>query len=210
MSCDGAGREEEPMSQQLQHYPQGTQAQYQSGTATGQQFGQQIGGRFDDSVPQQVHQLVQRLDRLESVSSWAKSRACERGMSNVAKVCEDFEDIAHLEKALVIRQSPFARSIGESVKATLQNGLQHLQQAGSQPEVQDTISEAQQTLSVIDNALMQLPSSDVQATGMGSSTPVSQGGAQQFGASQQSSQQYGTQPVSQSPYGQPQQNIPMR
>ncbi|MDG5777508.1 hypothetical protein VB773_13435 [Haloarculaceae archaeon H-GB2-1] len=178
------------MSQQLQQYPQGTQAQYQSGQQFGGQMGQQIGQRFDESVPNEVHQLVQQLDRLESVSAWAKSGACKQGMHQVASICEDIEDVAHLEKKLVLRQSPFARPIGESVKATIQSGVQTLQQAAGQPEVQDNIREAQQTLTIIDTALTQLQSMGQQTMGQQSM------GQQAFGGSQQYTGQSGSQGVS--------------
>ena len=145
------------MSQQLQPYQSGYQAQ----TGTGQQLqgsqaGQAIGQRFNESVPQEVQQAVMDLDRFETVVEWAKSRAVEQGMPRVAQRCDDLAGIAHVEKQLILRGSPFAQPIGQATKQTIQQGVQELQAHASQPEVQEALSQAQQSASSIERALSRL------------------------------------------------------
>ena len=122
----------------------------------GSPFGQAVGQRFSESVPQEVQQAVMDLDRFETVVEWAKSKATERGLARVAQRCDDLAEIAHLEKQLMLRQSPFAQPIGQATKQTIQQGVQELQAHASQPEVQEALAQAQQSLGTIDNALTRL------------------------------------------------------
>lgn len=125
----------------------------------GQQFqqtshiGQAIGYRFEQSVPQEVQHAVMDLDRLETVCEWVKTQATERGRSRVAQRADDLANIAHLEKKLLLRGSPFAEPIGRATRETIQQGVQEFQQHVSEPEVQEALSQAQQTLNTIGQAL---------------------------------------------------------
>jgi len=172
------------MSQQLQPYGTGYQAQTLAGQQLqGSQFGQAIGGRFQESVPQEVQQAVMDLDRFETVVEWAKSRAVERGRPRVAQRCDDLAEIAHLEKQLILRGSPFAEPIGQATKGTIQQGVQELQAEASQPEVQEALAQAQQSVGAIDNALSRLQTFGQQYGGGGS--PQQQAMQQSSGQGQQ-------------------------
>jgi len=184
------------MSQQLQPYQTGYQAQTQTGQQLqGSQMGQAIGQRFNESVPQEVQQAVMDLDRLETVVEWAKSRAVERGHPRIAQRCDDLADIAHMEKQLILRGSPFAQPIGQATKQTIQQGVQELQAHASQPEVQEALSQAQQSASSIENALSRLQTFGQQYGGAqgqqqpGQQAPMGQG--QQIPAGQSQQQQAG-------------------
>jgi hypothetical protein len=134
---------------------------YQAQTQFGQQLQQQplagaIGQRFQASVPQEVQAAVMDLERLETVCEWTKSRATERGLVRVAERADDIANIAHLEKKLLLRGSPFAEPIGRAVQETIRQGVQELQQHVSDPEVQEAISQARQSLGSIEQALGRL------------------------------------------------------
>jgi hypothetical protein len=113
------------------------------------------------------------LDRLETVCEWTKSRATERGRVRVAERADDLANIAHLEKKLMLRQSPFAEPIGQAVQQTIQQSIQELQQHASDPEVQETISQAQQSVTTVGQALSQLQQFG-QAPPMGQAQPAGQ------------------------------------
>lgn len=140
-----------------QQLGQSSQQLGQSGQQLGQ-FGQAVGRRFQEGAPAEVQSAVQSLDRLETVCEWAKTQATQRGMARLARACDDIQDIAHLQKKLIIRQSPFAQPIGNASRQVIQNAVQELQQHVNQPEVQEALSEAQQTVNSINNALTRLQS----------------------------------------------------
>ncbi|MFB6172779.1 MAG: hypothetical protein ABEJ23_09615 [Haloarculaceae archaeon] len=151
------------MSQQIQQ-PMPTQGvqqyqpQYQAQTPMGQQLqqtqaGQFLGQRYQETVPVEVQQAVNDLDRFETALEWAKSRAVERGMPRVAARCDDLAQIAHLEKGLLLRQSPFAQPVGQATQQTIRQGIQDLQQRAGEPEVQEALSHGQQVLTTISQAL---------------------------------------------------------
>lgn len=172
------------MSQQFQYPQQEGQpvTNYQAQTPVGQQvqaspFGQAVGQRFQDSVSQDVIRVVSDLDRLETVSEWAKGQATQRGMHRLARACDDLQDIAHLEKKLVIRQSPFAQPIGEATRKVIQDAISELQQYANQPEVQEALSQAQKVNNDIQTVVSRLQTFGQGATGQ-SSSPQSQSQAQ--------------------------------
>jgi hypothetical protein len=165
-----------------QQYSQPYQAQTQFGQQLQQQpLGQAIGQRFQASVPQEVQAAVMDLERLETVCEWMKSRATERGRVRVAERADDIANIAHLEKKLLLRGSPFAEPIGRAVQETIQQGVQELQQHVSDPEVQEAISQAQQSLGSIEQALGRLQQ-------FGQQPPVSQQGMTQVAPQQEAAQ----------------------
>jgi hypothetical protein len=175
------------MSQQLQ-YPQtgqyGTDVPAQGSFQTRQgptqaigqaqagqaQIGQGVADRFADSVPNEVVTAVQELDRLETVCGWAHTRAMDKNAPTVAKLCADLEEIAHLQKELIIRQSPLARPIGNAVRQSIQTALGTLQGFGTQGDVQEVITVAQRTGSILEGALDRLQSFDTGQVG-----PMAQG-----------------------------------
>lgn len=156
------------------------------------QFGQAVGQRFQDSVPVEVQSVVQDLDRLETVCEWAKTQATQRGMFTLARACDDIQDIAHVQKKLIIRQSPFAQPLGNATRQVIQNAVQQLQQYTSQPEVQDALSAAQQTTNAISQALTRLQSvgGSIQSTGQIQPGGTQQGGFQSTGQFQSTLGQY--------------------
>ncbi|MFD1588925.1 hypothetical protein ACFR9U_18255 [Halorientalis brevis] len=130
------------------------QAQTQRGQAVQQsQVGQFVGQRYQQSVPQEVQQAVSDLERFESVCEWLTSRATEKGMVRLANRSDDLAEIAHLEKKLLLRQSPFAQPIGQATQQTIQQGIQELQQYASEPDVQESLTHAQQVLQSVGQAL---------------------------------------------------------
>ena len=145
-----------------------------------QAMGEQMEQRFDETYPTEVRATLRDLDKTASVAEWVKMKAAQRGRPTVVRVADDIEDIALLEKKLIIRQSPFAQPVGQTSKQVLQQGLQELQQHISEPEVQEAVEKTRRSLESIDKGLMSL-----QTTG------GQQQGRQQFG--QQGGQQFGGQ-----------------
>jgi hypothetical protein len=140
---------------------QGYQQQYEPQTSMGgqfqqTQFGGTVGQQFQQSVPAEVQQTVNDLEKFETVAEWAKSRAVERGSTQVAQRCDDLAQIAHLEKGLLIRQSPLAQPVGQATKQTIQQSIQELQHRTGDPEVQEALSHGQQVLGRIDQALQRI------------------------------------------------------
>ncbi|WP_049920282.1 hypothetical protein [Halobiforma nitratireducens] len=75
---------------------------------------------------------------------------------DVARICADLAIVADLEKKLLLRQSPFAKSMGQAVQESVQQGIQQLQQQGTDiPEVQRAISEAQLAIEEIGSEISQ-------------------------------------------------------
>lgn len=203
------------MSQQLQ-YPQG-QSQYSQPYGTnapmGQQGNQPIGQQgygvqsdlgFAESVPNEILTVVQELDHLETVCGWAHARAMDKGVPHVAKLCADLEEISHLQKELIVRQSTLAEPFGNATRQAIQNAVMELQQFGNQPEIREVITVGQQTVGTIGNALHRLQTFSTEGTGgqVGASQFGSQGMAEQYqqgmaGQSATRSQGFGQQ----GPYG---------
>ncbi|WP_327051705.1 hypothetical protein [Halomicrococcus gelatinilyticus] len=184
-----------PVSQQSQFGQQGGQQQ------GGQQIGQRMGQRFDDSLPSEVRTTIHDLDRVASVAEWTKTRACQRGMANVVRACDDIQDIAHLQKKLILRESPFAEPIGRAAKQTLQQSLQELQQHVQEPGVQDTVEKARRSVESIDKGLMSLQQKGGQQMG-GQQQGGRQMGGQQMGGQQMGGQQMGGQQQGGQQFGQ--------
>lgn len=170
--------------QQSGQGPQSYQPQQQGGQLQPQALAQQIGQAFDQSVPDQVKQAVAELDRLEMVCEWLQSRAMARGHTVVAQRADDIAAIAHAQKGLILRESPFAAPMGQAVQETIQQGIQELQQYAQDPEVQDTLNQAQNTVATISQAIVHL-----QQRGASSG----QLGTQHFGEQQVAGQPFGGQ-----------------
>jgi hypothetical protein len=149
------------------------------------QVGQQAS--MTPEVRAELRQTAMRLHRFETGLQLAEVRAFERGRLQAARVAGDLAITANLEKRLVIRQSPFAEPIGEAVRQTIEQGIQQLQQAADDPDVQAALSEANPALSALRSA--------VQMAG-----GVEQGGLQQWSQPPQS----GLQPQAQQTSLQPQ------
>lgn len=188
------------MSQQV---PQPT---YQAQTQLGQQLQQQpmaqaIGQRFNESVPQEVQAAVSDLDRLETVCEWLKDRATEKGRPRLAQRADDISHIAQLEKQLLLRNSPFAQPIGQAVQQTIQQGVQEFQARASEPEVQDAIAQAQQTINNISQALSRVQQMGQQGTMQSSvQQPAAQPSTQQQVPPMQSQSQVPQASFGQQPY----------
>ncbi|ODR83392.1 hypothetical protein BG842_09750 [Haladaptatus sp. W1] len=182
--------------QQQRYQPQQQQPQQQYQPQQQGQFGQpwqalgeQMEQRFDESFSSEVRTTIHDLDKTASVAEWVKMKAAQRGMPTVVRVADDIEDIAHLEKKLIIRESPFAHPIGQTSKQVLQQGLQELQQHISEPEVQDAVEKTRRSLESIDKGLMSLQTMDGQQQQGGQQ--FGQRGGQQSQPQQQSTQQFG-------------------
>lgn len=171
----------------------------------GQQFQQRtsgfVGQQYDQQVPEEVKGAVADLTRLENVAEWASTKVAQRGMPRAVRVLDDIQDVAHLEKKLVLRESPFAQTLAQCAAQSIQSSLQELQQHASQPEVQETLQQTQQTLSSIQQGVSRL-----QAFGQGQTIGQGQIGQGQIGQGQSMGQigqgqtmgQYGqTQPIQQ-------------
>lgn len=121
------------------------------------QLGESQAGRFEESVPNEVAALASSLDRLETITQWAAERAAQRGQGQVARVCNDVVDLARLQKQLTVRQSPAAGAVARATSEVIQNAIAELQPYVEDPDVRQTVSEAQQTVSSINDALARLP-----------------------------------------------------
>ena len=135
--------------------------QPQAQTATGQ-GGQSIGvgGRFGESVPQEVRSAVLDLERVETLCEWLADRATERGAPQIAGRADDIAHLAHVQKRLLLRNSPFAGPVGRAIQQTVGSVLGEFQQRSADPEVQEAIGQIQQTVQSLDRALggLQQPS----------------------------------------------------
>jgi len=149
------------MSQQFppsgpQQY-QSTQQQYQPQYESARQFGSSLGQRQEirelrQEERQEIRQAVMTLQRLETVLELARMRAIENRHPRAARLSGDLVTLVEAEKKLIVRRSPFAEPIGQAIKQTLQQGLQELRQTINVPEVQEALSEVQQSTNAIDRA----------------------------------------------------------
>jgi hypothetical protein len=165
------------MSQQVP--PQQVAQPYQAQTPVGQQLQQQplaqaVGQRFTQSVSPEVQAAVSDLGRLETVCEWLKGRATEKSRPRLAQRADDIANIAHLQKKLLLRNSPFAEPIGQAVQQTIQQGVQEFQRRASDPEVQDAIAQAQQTINNVSQALSRIQQVGQQSMGPQPAPPASQ------------------------------------
>ena len=135
------------MSQQQHQQPQtGQHAQ----TAQSQW----TGGTFDQYVPQTVSQAVYQLEQLETDAEWAHGQAMQMGDRTAAKKLADIEDIVHLQKKLLLRESEMAQTVGQCTQQALYQCSQGLQ--GSQtPGVQSVVQQTQQVAQRISQASQQ-------------------------------------------------------
>lgn len=157
--------------------PQTYQAQTQAGQRLQQsQGGQFIGQQYRQTVSQEVQQAVSDLERFETVCEWLTMQAAGKGMIRLSKRSNDLADIAHLEKQLILRQSPFAQPIGQAVQQTIQQGIQEFQQYASEPDVQESVAHAQNVLQTLSHALTRVQMAGQQQTGL--QQPVQQTGEQ--------------------------------
>ncbi len=199
------------MSQQLQQPPtqQGQQSRtsqqsYQPGRQGSQQSMQQLGQqgqqRFEESVPSEVRLAVEDLEKITTISEWTKTRAAERGLHDVVRASNDIEDLAEVQKNLIVRQSPVAPVVGRCVTQALQQSVQDLQQYAQDLQQYAQDPAVQEQLSTVQGSLqnVQLATQRVQQLGqqgsmgqesrMGASTQF--GGSQQFGQGTGQYQQY--------------------
>lgn len=137
-------------SQSIQQPP------YQTGQSFGQQVGQRMSQRFGETLPPEAVRAVENLERVETLSEFAKTQAIQKGLPRVALACDDIHDLAHMEKKLIVRQSPAAETMGQCIQQSVQERLQNLQQWASEPEVQEALAEAQQSLTTVSNAVSRL------------------------------------------------------
>lgn len=167
------------MSQQLQQPPtqqQRTQQPTQHGGAAGQQSVGQAGGQqpvgqaggqqpvgqtggqqsFKQSAPPEIQEAVTSLDQFETVSEWAKTKALQRGIPQVAQKLDDLTEIASLQKKLFLRQSPYAEAVSQATSRSIQRSVQDLQAFASEAGVQDVITEAQYVTDTISQASVQI------------------------------------------------------
>lgn len=112
-------------------------------------FGQSMG----ESIPGDIQQAVGDLHELEMIAQWTKVQAENRGDVHVARRCDDLVDLAHVQKRLILRQSPAADMFGQSVRTTIEQTVQELGQQQSTPGVGAVITRAQQALSTTSQAL---------------------------------------------------------
>ncbi|WP_254662895.1 hypothetical protein [Haladaptatus sp. W1] len=186
----------QPMQQQpmQQQHRQATQQQpMQQQHRQTEQFGQQIRQRYEESVPSEVRLAVDDLEKVSTTAEWAKVKAVQRGLPRVANVCDDIQELAELQKKLIIRQSPVSHTIGQCSVQAIQEGLQELQQHTGEPEVQATIENAKQSLGTIEKGLSALQTTGTHQSGqqVGGQQSGQQTGGRRFG------QQYGTQETGQ-------------
>lgn len=185
------------MSQQLQQPPtqQPVQQSTQHGAGGGQQSVGGAGGQFQgtgggqfqqtgaqqsfqQSAPPEIQEAVTSLDQFETVSEWAKTKALQRGIPQVAAKLDDLTEIASLQKKLFLRQSPYADAVSQATSQSIQRSVQDLQAYASEIGVQDVITEAQYLTDTITQASFQAQQWSQQAQqGVGGGQQGMAGGA---------------------------------
>lgn len=156
---------------QYQQQPQQQEQQLQ------QEQPQQFQQTFDQYLPQQVSQAVYQLEQLESDAEWAHGQAMQIGDSKTAKALADIAEIIHLQKALLLRESMFAETVGQCTQQAIQQSTRQLQQSQI-PGVQEVVQQAQGVSQMITKAASQVGGvSQPQQFGRQSQT----GQPQQFG-----------------------------
>ena len=155
------------MSQeQYQYQPPAQASTGQQTSQFGQQTGQQrMGGTFDQSVSPKVKQAVSDLDQIETFAEYAKSSALEQGLIDAARAADDVKDLAHLQKNLVVRQSPIARTIDQCCAQACQQSLQTLYQYQNLPEVQELTSTLERSMQRVQQGIQSVGTSGQQYTG---------------------------------------------
>lgn len=146
-------RYQQPHIERSQRPRYGQSSERTGGRSSTGPVSQRIGKRFDESVPTDIRATVEDLDRVASVAEWTKMQAAERGLPRVVRLCDDLEDVAQLENQLLIRQSPFARPLGQTSMQVIQDGLQDLQEFVDKPEVEETVENLENSVGSIDRAL---------------------------------------------------------
>ncbi len=124
-------------------------------TSTGQQFTQ--------SAPEQILTAVETLDRLETIAEFADGQAMQQGNLQVANIADALKDIAHIQKELIVEENPLAQEFGQCSQQVIQSGVQQLQQHQQQPEIQELVETAQQTLDSVSSGLQSQPSTGQQS-----------------------------------------------
>ncbi|WP_423745315.1 hypothetical protein V5735_04800 (plasmid) [Haladaptatus sp. SPP-AMP-3] len=198
--------QQQPMQQQPTRQQPMQQQPMQQQHRQASQLGQQIRQRYEESVPSEVRIAVDDLEKVSTTAEWAKVKAVQRGLPRVANVCDDIQELAELQKKLIIRQSPVSHTIGQCSVQAIQEGLQELQQHIDEPEVQATIENAKQSLGTIEKGLSALQTTGTQQSGQHGQ----QVGGEQFGqqTGQRFGQQYGTQETGQGIGSQSMEHLP--
>lgn len=124
-----------------------------------------VGQGFSQYAPPEISQAVVTLDRVETVAEHTHSLAMQQGDHQTALIADAIEEIAHLEKELLVTENPLAESLSWCTQEVLEQGIQQLQQASGRPEVQELISETHQMLE-------QVPQSFQQSSGQSSHGPI--------------------------------------
>jgi hypothetical protein len=150
----------------------------------GQQYqqSQQQPQSFDQAVPKQVSQAIYQLEQLESDTEWAHGQAMKAGDHTTSGKLADISQIIHLQKTLLLRESDFARAMGQCTQQSLQQATQQLQQS-QVPGVQKVVQQAQQVSQTIQQASAQVAQrSQTQQMGgqVGGQTQSPQVGGQSF------------------------------
>lgn len=109
------------------------QSQHGRGTQKGQSQ------QFSEVAPFEIQQAVRDLAELETIAEWAHTKSMERGDPHVGTITDHLADIAHLERELVLGQSPFAQTFAQCTEQSIRQGIQELQQHQQDPSVQDVV-----------------------------------------------------------------------
>ncbi|UHQ96098.1 hypothetical protein [Natrinema halophilum] len=133
----------------------------------GEQRGPQqapFGQQFAQSAPEQILSAVESLDRLETVAEFADAQAMQQGNRQVAKIADAMKDIAHIQKEHIVEENPLAQEFGQCSQQVIQSGIQQLQQYQQQPEIQELVETAQQTLDSVSSGLQTQPTGGQQSS----------------------------------------------
>lgn len=125
------------------------------GGQQGGQFSQVVGQSFSQVAPPTLVQTVVDLDRLETVAAYAHNTAMQQGNHQVALIADAIEEIARLQKELVVMANPLANELSRCSQQVIQTGISQLQPYTQTPEVQELVYEAQQTTQRVPQVIQQ-------------------------------------------------------
>lgn len=138
----------------------------QSGQAQG--FGQQT---FEQFVPESIARAVYQLEQFETDVEWAHGQAMQTGEGQIAQKLEDIEDIVHVQKSLLIQESPIAATMSQCTQQALQQCQQQLQTSQT-PGVQQIVQQIPEVSQAIQQATSQVVQSG-QSSQMATGTQTS-------------------------------------
>ena len=133
----------------------GQQPQHTQMSLPQQQLPQLVGNGFSQATTPQISEAVIALDRLETVAEYAHSRMMQQGNYQAAMLADAIEAVSRLQKELVVTANPLVQEVSQCSEQVIQAAIGQLQQHSQQPEIQELVSECQQTIQQVPQSLQQ-------------------------------------------------------